>query len=233
MLVVLIGLDRNTSERRIALDVVGFSQKSVSGRKSALEELFQVDLAAGRCKSQEIKVVDMNVSFPVCSGMIGMEHKHLIKLLCAFGTVFQHGPHGGISVDIGVFPFDIVILSLFEGQVLIDLHEAGVHFPDPRTLRPVKDIFLRRSGMTVFDEYFFHCILDLFYSWTVGQTVVEDILLHFLRKIEGHVMIFTAQNLCRLVYRVGDLVDVKFCTTSVSFNDLFDCVQCYVPPLCN
>ena len=83
VLVVLIGLYRYTRQSRVALDVIRLPEKSVSGGKSAFEKLFYIYLTTCGSQSEEIHVVDMDVSLSVSFGMLRFQHEHLIELLRA------------------------------------------------------------------------------------------------------------------------------------------------------
>ena len=108
-------------------------------------------MAAGGSQGEKIQVMDVNIPFPMGFGVPGVQDIHLIELFGAFGTIFQHGSHSGVPVDIGIFPLDISILRGFEGQILIDFHQAGVHFAVTGALRPIKDIFFGGAGMSIFN----------------------------------------------------------------------------------
>ena len=47
VLVVLIGLDRNTGQRGVACDIVRLRRKAVAGAETAAKQLLDVDLATG------------------------------------------------------------------------------------------------------------------------------------------------------------------------------------------
>ncbi len=159
VLVVLVRLDRDAGECAVGGDIVGFTNEAVTGGEAVLEELQQVDLAAGGGEGQKVEVMDVDVALTVRLGELGVEDIHLIKFLCALGTVLEHSAHRGIAVDVGVLTLDVVILRGFEGQILIDLHQLGVHLADSGTLRTIKDELLRGSGVTVLDQDLLNGIL--------------------------------------------------------------------------
>ena len=64
---VLVGLNCDTSQSGIADDTVGFSQVTVTGGETILEQLQQVDLTAGAGQHVEVFVVDVNVTVDVSS----------------------------------------------------------------------------------------------------------------------------------------------------------------------
>ncbi len=101
----------------------------------------------------------MDVALAVRLGELGVEDIHLVEFLRALGAVLEHGAHRGIAVDVGVLTFDVVILRGLEGQILIDLHQLGVHLADSGTLRAIEDELLRGSGVTVLDQDLLNRIL--------------------------------------------------------------------------
>ena len=161
VLVVLVRLDRDAGECAVGGDIVRLTDKAVTGGKAALEELQQVDLAAGGGQGEEVEVVDMDIALAVRLRELGVEDVHLIEFLRALGAVLEHGAHRGVAVDIGVLTLDVVILGGFEGQVFVDLHQLGVHFTDSGTLRAIEDELLRGPGVTVFDQDLLNGVLNV------------------------------------------------------------------------
>jgi len=87
----------------------------VASGEAAGKQLVQIDLAAGGGQGQKVQVVNVDIPFPVSLSMGRVKNIHLIKLLSALRSIFQHGAHGGISVNIGVFTLDVVIFGGFKG----------------------------------------------------------------------------------------------------------------------
>ena len=87
----------------------GSRRKPWPVEKPPLEQLQQVDLAAGGGQRQKIQIVDMDIALAVRLGMLRIEDEHLIELLGALGAVLEHGAHGGIAVDVGVLSLDVVL----------------------------------------------------------------------------------------------------------------------------
>ena len=83
VLVVLVGLDGDAGQRRIAGDVVRLPQEAMAGGKAAFKQPVQVDLAAGGGQGEEIQVVDVDIPVAVGLGVFGVEHKHFVELLGA------------------------------------------------------------------------------------------------------------------------------------------------------
>ena len=164
MLVVLIGLYSDTCKSGVAFYIIRLSQMTVTRRKSAFEQLYQVYLAACHRQCIEIHVMDMYVPFFMGFYMFRVDDIHLVELFCSLRTILEHCPHGGIAVYVGVFTLDLIFLCLFESKVLIYLHELGVHVADPCPLRSVKDVFFGCAGMSVLYQDLFNRILYLLYG---------------------------------------------------------------------
>lgn len=96
MLIVLVGLDGDTSECRIAGDVVRLAQHAMTGGEATLEQAAQIDLAARSGERVEIHVVDVDVAFAMSAYELRIDDAHLVELLCGFRAVFQHGNLSGI-----------------------------------------------------------------------------------------------------------------------------------------
>ena len=223
MLVVLVRLDCDAGERGITLDVIRLPQEPMSWTEAAPKQLFNIDLAAGGCEGEEIKVVDMDVPVQMGLRMDRIEHKHVIELFCAFRAVFQHGAHCSIAVNVGVLPFNIVFPCGLIGQFLIGFHQAGVHIADAGALRPVEDIFLRGAGMAGLDQLVFNRILHLFDRRRVTVRVrLFHMHCHQLRKLPGGLPVVAAERLRRLEDRVGDFINVKQHAPSVALDNGVD-----------
>ena len=137
VLVVLVRLDGDAGERRVAGDVVGLAQESMAGGEAVLEQFLNVDLATGRGQGVKIKIVDMDIAILVGFGMLRLQDIHFVVDLGPFRAVFQHRTHGGVAVDIGVVPFQVAVAGIAGGDLVIGFHEAGVHFPGPGPFRPI------------------------------------------------------------------------------------------------
>ena len=140
--------------------------------EAALEELQQVNLTAGGCECEEVEVVNVDVAVEVSLAVLGVEDVHMIELLSALGTVFEHCSHSGVAVDVGVLALDVVVLGSLEGEILVNLHQLRVHIADSRAVCAVEDVLLGGSGVSVFDK-------DLFYSILNGFSTVGSVLRFF------------------------------------------------------
>ena len=181
MLVVLVGLNGNAAQRGVAGDVLGLAQVAVAGGEAVPEQGGQLNLAAGGGEGVEIHVVDVNVALPVRLGKAGVQHIHVVELLGALRAELQHGAHGGIAVDVGVFALDVGIDGILEGDVLEGFHQAGVHFAHAAALGTVKDIRLGAADKALFNQHALHGVLHLLHRGGGGYVLVVFQLLHHLR----------------------------------------------------
>ena len=159
VLVVLVRLNGNARKRRVAGNIVRLAEVSVAGGKSAVEQLEQVYLAAGGGERQEVEVVYVDIAVDVRLGVLRVEHVHLVELLGTFAAVFQHSPHCGVAVDVGVFALDVAVRRGHEGQILVYLHQGGVHLACPGAVCAVQYVSLGGLCVTLLDEHSFYHIL--------------------------------------------------------------------------
>ena len=164
VLVVLVGLNGDAGQRGIAVDIVGLPQHAVTGGEAAVEQVQQVDLAAGGGQGVEVQVVDMDVPVMMGSRKTGVQHVHFIELLRAFAAELEPTAHGGIAVDVGVFAFDVAVHRVLAGDVLEHLHQAGVHLTHTAALGAVQDVRLGRAHEALFDQHAFHHVLHLLHG---------------------------------------------------------------------
>ena len=162
MLVVLVGLDGDAGERGIAVDVPRFAQISFAGGKAVFEQAEQVDLAAGRGEGEEIHIVDVDIAIAVRLGVFGLDHAQKVELFRAFGAILQHGAHGGVAIDIGVFALEVGIFGGTESNILINLHQPSVDFAHAAALGAIENIAFGGAHKAVFDQDFFNRVLHLF-----------------------------------------------------------------------
>ena len=99
---VLVGLNRNTGQRRVAADIIGLTQKTVAGGKTAVEQLDQINLAASFRQRVEIHVVDVDVAAAVRLRNVRGQYICIVEALRTLRAVFQHRAHRGIGVNICV-----------------------------------------------------------------------------------------------------------------------------------
>ena len=101
---VLVGLDGDAGQGGVAADVVGLPQVAVAGGKAVVEQLDEIDLAAGLRQGVEVLVVDVDLPVGVGLGDVGRDNVLVVEALGALRAVLEHGAHGGVGVDVGVLP---------------------------------------------------------------------------------------------------------------------------------
>ena len=162
----------------------------------------------------------MDIPVDMGLGMFRLEDKQLVELFGAFTSVFEHRPHRGIGVDVGVFPLQVAFGSRLEGQALINLHQAGVHLANPAPVGPAEDIALCGGGMAVVYQHLFHRILNQFNIrlLTVIQQRFQPVCSFFGKAACGTV-IASADALCRPVDAERDFFQVEGNDPSIPFSD--------------
>ena len=160
MHLVLVGLDGNAGQRGIAFYGIGLAQKAVPGGKAVFKKRNQIYLAARFGQHVEILVVNMDISADVGCGRVLGQDIIVDKELGAFRTVLEHGAHGRVAVDIGVFALDVLLYGRRPGQLLVNVHQVRFRVANLGVLRPVENIGLGRARVIVLDERFFHYVLD-------------------------------------------------------------------------
>ena len=163
----------------------------------------------------------MNVAVLMGIGEFLVDHKHFIKLLGAFRSVFQHGAHGGIAVDIRVFAFDIRIFRRFKGNILINPHQIRIHFSFAVPFRAVEDIGFGRLHKTVGHQNIFHDILNIFHAGS-GILRFFQFLNDFFGQHRGGLFSFgAARSNKSFDDGLSDFIIVKGNFAFVSFNNRF------------
>ena len=221
VLVVLVGLYGDAGQGACALDAVGFAQEAVTGVETAVEQLLDVDLAAGRGQRQEIKVVDMDVAFLVGAAELGREQIILVEGLGRLAAVAEHGAHGGVAVDVGVFALEVQLLGVGEGKILQRVHEAGLHFAHAGALVAVENVRLGRAGVPGFDEDLFHQVLHMLHVRGVVALGFEHVE-HLIGQVAGHGAVGAALSFCRTKDRLIYLGYVERNHARISFLDEAD-----------
>ena len=222
MLVVLVGLDGDARQRGVRTDVVRLTQETVAGGKAVAEQLQQVDLTASRGQRQEVQIVDVDIALAVCLGMRRIEDEHLVELLGALGAVLEHGAHRGIAVDVGVLALDIVLERGLERQVLVHLHQSGVHLTHAGALVAVQDVLLSRAGMTAFDQHLLYGVLHLLNGGSFGSSSLLQRFFDLLCQLLRHIVVLAAGCLRGTENCICDLVDLKGSRTAIPLDDLLN-----------
>ena len=223
MLIVLVRLDGDAGKRGVAGDVVGLAQHAVTGGEAALEELPQLNLAAGGGQGVEVHVVNVDIALAVCLGVARVDDAHLVELLGRFGAVLQHGTHGGIGVDVSVLTLHVGIGGLGEGDVLQRLDEAGVHVAHAAALGTVEDVGLGGLHEAGLDEGLLHQVLHAFH----GGRALDGAALKLLDDGGGDLLggvapLHGRTGLERFLHRISDLFRMEFRRAPVALDDGLD-----------
>ena len=160
---VLVGLDGDAGQCGIALDGLRLAQVAMPGGKPVAKQPDKIYLATGLREHVEILVMDVDVAIDVGGRGILGQNVIVREVLGPLGTVLEHGAHGRIAVDIGVFPLDVLLAGRGVGQGLVNFHEVGLGIAQLGMLRPVQDVGLGRARVIVADERLLHHVLDLFH----------------------------------------------------------------------
>ena len=174
---VLIGLNGDARQRGITLDAHGLAQMTVTGGKAVLEELEQVDLAAGFGEQIEILVVDVNIAAVMRVGNVLIQNVAVHKIFGAFRTVLEHGSHRRIGVDIGVFALDVGILRVYKGKRFEDIHQILFGLTELAAFGAIENVCFGGFGQIVRDEHFLHDVLHLFHR---GRLPVGNLFHHLI-----------------------------------------------------
>ena len=223
VLVVLIGLNRRIGKRRIGCDVLRLAQIAVSGVKAAVEQPGQVDLTAGGGQRKKIQIMNVDVAAVVGARVLRVQHEHLVERLRTLRAVAQHGAHRGVAIDICILPLDVILRRALKGQVLVHLHQGGVHLPHPGSLCAVEDILLGGAGVSVLDQHLLHHILNLLHRrrLVLGGGFLQP-LLHLLCQPLSRLIILAAHRGRCPKDCPGNLLDVVGCMASVALDDSVD-----------
>ena len=223
VLVVLVALDGDAGQRRVAGDVVGLAQHAVARGEAALEQLLQLDLAARGGEGVEVHVVDVDVAFAVGAGELRVDDAHLVELLGRLRAVLEHGTHGGVGVDVGVLALHVRVRRLRERDVLERLDEAAVHVARAAALGAVQDVGLGRLHEAGLDERLLHEVLHALNRGRALDGAALQLVHHALRDILGRRTILHGPAcLESALHRLGDLLLLEFHRPAVALHDGLD-----------
>ena len=169
VLVVLVGLDGDGCQRRIALDALWLAQEAVTGGKASVKEVDNVDLGAGGGQRIKVKIVDVDVALAVGLRLLRGQQIRLVVRLCARSADLQHAAHSGVAVDVGVVSLDIALSSIHLGDLIDGLHQAGVRLTNTGAVCAVKDVLLCNLIVSQLHQLSLDDVLNLFdLRWGVG-----------------------------------------------------------------
>ncbi len=226
---VLVGLDGNAGQRRVGADVLRLAQGAVPRAEPAVEQLEQVDLAAGLGQHVKVFVVDVDVAADVRRRDVLGQNIVVDKVLRAFGAVLQHGAHGGVGVDVGVLALEVHVLRVAERELAVDVHQVALRLADFRVLRAVQDVRLGRLCKIGRNQALLHHVLHLLHG---GDLFAGEAAGHFLRQAVQHLFGhgFVLDRAVCLQNCVADFSGVKVHDRAVALPDFF-CHPSYAPYL--
>ena len=222
VLVILIGLNGNTCQGGIGGDIVGLPQEAVPGGEAALEQLLDVDLGTGRSQGVEVQIVDVDVALLVCLSVFRLQNEHLVELLGPLAAILEHGSHSSIAVYVGILPLDVRLNGIGEGDLLISLHEPGVHLAGLAALVAVKDVRFGGFGEVLLHQDFFYDVLDVLHFGSRYAFRLNNIDDHLGQSFRRLLHISKASGGKRFVNGIGDFLGVKGDVASVSLAQGFN-----------
>ena len=166
--------------------------------------------------------MDVDVAVKMRFGVDGIEHKHVVELFGALRTVFEHGAHGRVAVDIGVFALDIVFVGRLICQLLIRFHQARAHVAHTGALRAVENILLGGAGMSALNERSLDRVLDLLDRGAFISILLVQIGRHLPGKRLCHLVIVAAERLGGFKNRGCDFIRVKQDAPPVALDNRLD-----------
>ena len=178
VLVILIGLNGDGGQCGVACNALGFTEIAMSGGKTAMEQPDNINLTAGGGQRIKVKVVNVNVTFPICLGMLGAEEICFVIGLRPCCTDLEHGAHGGVAVDVGVIPLHVAGTGIDVGDLIDGLHERRVCFTGTGAVGPIENIGLGGGVEAVIHELLLNGVLNGLYIGGGGRIAGLQIGLH-------------------------------------------------------
>ena len=128
VLVVLVALNRNRRQCRVAADRFWLAQVTVSGSEATPEQLSQLDLGTGGRPSIEIQVVNVNITLPMQIGSHAIDHCVQIVFLGGVRALLQHRTHGRVAVNVGIVALEVAVLRVGLTDLVKYLSDSGSKF---------------------------------------------------------------------------------------------------------
>ena len=116
----------------------------------------------------------MDIAVSVRFGMFRIEHIHFVKMFCSFRTVFKHGAHGSIAVNIGIFSFYIAFFCVRVCYVFKCFHKTCIHVSDACSFSSVKNIAFSCIHISVWYKHTFNIVLYLLNSRSFYSGRLKD-----------------------------------------------------------
>lgn len=220
MHLVLVGLDGDASQGGIALNAVGLPQGAVTGGKAVVEQLEQVNLAAGLGQHVKILVVDMDVAVDVGGGNVLGQDIVVDEIFGPLRPILEHGAHGGVGVDVGVFPLNVGVLGVGKGQLLVNVHQVRLALADFSMFGAVEDVSLGGFRVVRADKDFLHLVLNLLHCGHLARRQGADHLVgQFPQGFRGDLLVRHGD--IGFMYGFADFLRVKNDDFSVALLYLF------------
>ena len=205
VLVVLVGLDGDGRQRRVALDALRLAQETVAGGEAPVEQVDDVDLGAGGGQRIKIEVMDVDVALPVGLGLFRGQQVSLVVCFGARCADLQHAAHRGVAVDVGVVALDVALAGVHLGDLVDGLHQTGVRLTNTGAVGAVEDVLLGGVVKAQPHQLALNDVLDLLDLrrgiGIFGFQVLHDRLCHRRSALQGraagrlHCLLHSGQNL--------------------------------------
>ena len=219
VLVVLVGLDGDGCQCRIALDALWLTQKAVSSRKAAVKQIDNVDLGTGGGQRIKVKVMDVDVALAVGFCLCRCQQVGFVVSLGACGTNLQHTAHCGVAVDIGVVTLNVALAGIHTGDFVDGLHQAGVCLSDAGAVCAIEDILLCHLVKAHAHQLMLNNILNLLdFRWGIGIMLLQisdNCLCHRCGALRSRL----TGCLHRFFHRCKNLAAVEVDDTPISFDN--------------
>ena len=129
-------------------------------RKTAMEQLLQIDLAAVERDEREILIMNMNPVFFIRFAELIGQHIIIHKMLGTFCPELQHDPHRCICIDIGIITLQVNIDRIRKEDILIGFHQMLLSRPTLRMLLTIRDVLLGHVIEIILHELLLDDVLD-------------------------------------------------------------------------
>ena len=104
----------------------------------------------------------MNISMSVCFCHLRGDDICIIKTFCAFRTIFQHGAHCSVSVNVCIFTLNICFFTRLKGKILINFHKVLIHLTHLCMFSAIQNICFCCFCIAVCNQVLLNSVLNLF-----------------------------------------------------------------------